>query len=160
MKVPYWLLRLLPMWEYICPACRKEVKKNSHRCPHCGERFPLAIRVPPSFLKNPKKLEAHVHKYIFPKVSPFHRAYLTQFFTEIFSDGFESGDFSAWTGTAKSSGETCEVESADPHHGTYNAKFYSDGGWNQYAYCYKDITGQTIIYARTYFKETTAFPNA
>ncbi|MFN3329236.1 MAG: hypothetical protein ACK40U_10400, partial [Fervidobacterium pennivorans] len=43
------------------------------------------------------------------------------FATEIFSDGFESGDFSAWTGTAQSSG-TVTVVTENPHHGTYSAK--------------------------------------
>jgi DNA-directed RNA polymerase subunit RPC12/RpoP len=61
-NIPYWLFRLPSMWDYLCPKCKKEVKKNSHRCPHCGERFPLAVRVPPIFLKDPKSLEEYVHK--------------------------------------------------------------------------------------------------
>lgn len=36
--------------------------------------------------------------------------------TEIFSDGFESGDFSAWSGTSTTSGETTSV-GTQPHHG-------------------------------------------
>lgn len=154
------MLRLLPMWDYLCPKCRSKVKQKSHKCPYCGENYDIPLRVPPKVLKEKKALSDYVHKHIFPKVSQAHRDYLTQFFTEIFSDGFESGDFSAWTGTANSSGETCSVESVDPHHDTKNAKFQTDGsGYNEYAYCYKDITGQTIIYVRCYFKETTIFPS-
>jgi DNA-directed RNA polymerase subunit RPC12/RpoP len=157
MKVPYWLLRLLSMWEYICPACRKEVKKNSHRCPHCGERFPLAIRVPPSFLKNPKKLEEYVHKHVFPKVSQAHREYLTQFFTEIFAHGFEGGDFGedpetgyAWTGTSGSPA----VTSGGAHHGTYKADFDASGDT-----CNKVFTAQSTCHARIYFKVSVIPPN-
>jgi len=103
LRIPYWLSRLLPVWTYICPKCRKEVKANSHKCPHCGEKYPLAVRVPPSFLKDPKKLEAYVHKHVFPRISKFERAYLEQFFTIIFIDGWENSggtsvtDNGAWT---------------------------------------------------------------
>src|SRR3989337_2094782 len=130
MNIPYWLLPMLPMWEYICPKCRKGVKQSAHQCTHCSEKFPLAIRVPPSFLKDPEKLEAYVHKHIFPRVSEFERNYLTKYFTVIFSDGFESGDFSAWTGTV--GGPT--VSNVQAHHGTYSCR----ASGSAYIYCYKD----------------------
>jgi DNA-directed RNA polymerase subunit RPC12/RpoP len=152
MNVPYWLLRLLPMWEYICPKCRNEVKKNSHRCLHCGERFPLAIRVPPSFLKDPKKLEAYVHKHVFPRVSEFERNYLTQYFTTLFSDGFESNDFSAWTGTTTGNGGTIAVQSSTKHHGSYASRAYQ-GGVGAWAVAYKNFgTTYSTMYARAYLQ--------
>lgn len=151
MNVPCWLLRLLPMWSYICPKCRKEVKQNSHECPHCGEKYPSAIRVPPTFLKDPKKLEAYVHKHVIPRVSEFERNYLTKYFTVLFADGFESGDFTAWTGTSISAGCTCEVENLHPHHGTYNARVLVTGA-SVNAYGYKTIASTTIAYARGYVK--------
>jgi DNA-directed RNA polymerase subunit RPC12/RpoP len=131
------------MWEYICPKCRKTVKRNSHRCPHCGERFPLALRVPPSFLKNPKALEAYVHKHVFPRVSEFERNYLTKYFTEIFSDGFESGDFSAWTNTYG----TPTIITSPVHHGTYAANFNANG-----EYIRKEIATTSPIYLRSYVR--------
>jgi hypothetical protein len=70
------------------------------------------------------------------------------FATTIFSDGFESGNFNAWTGTEQSGG-TIVVSSNYAHHGSYSAKASitaSDG----YASCYKDITSQTTIYIRVY----------
>src|SRR3989337_3644689 len=121
MNIPYWLLPMLPMWEYICPKCRKGVKQSAHQCTHCSEKFPLAIRVPPSFLKDPKKLEAYVHKHIFPRVSEFERNYLTKFFTEYFNNGFEEGDFSAWT-SVNDSGGRLSVQGTTVHHGSYAMK--------------------------------------
>ena len=105
-SLPYWLLKLLPMWDHICPKCRKEVKQKTHKCIHCGENYGVPIRVPPRMLKDPNVLEEYVHKHIFPKVSPLHRTYLTQFFTILFADGLESGTIlttdlppGAWTAT-------------------------------------------------------------
>ena len=146
MNIPYWLLRLLPMWEYICPKCRKSVKQNAHQCPHCGEKFPLVIRVPPTFLKDPKKLEAYVHKHVFPRVSEFERNYLTKYFTVIFSDGFESGDFSAWSEI--SGGGTIEVVNTKPHHGVYSAHFVGTG--NSHAYAIQYIGSYATLYHRLY----------
>lgn len=98
MNTSKFLSRLhLPMWVHICPKCRKEVKANSHECPHCGEKYPLTLKVPPEFLNDKKKLEAYVHEHIFPRISAWERNYLTQFFTVFFSDTFASGDFSAWS---------------------------------------------------------------
>jgi hypothetical protein len=155
MKMPLWLLRLLPMWDYICPKCRREVKPNSHQCPLCGERFPFPLRVPPRVLNDKKALEDYVHKHIFPKISTSQREYLTQFFTTIFSDGFESGNFSAWTGTEASSGNTIAVASDQKHHGSYSAKttIQQESGWGKYARCYKTLASSyTIIYTRIYIR--------
>ena len=77
-----WLLRFLPMWEYICPKCRKTVKANSHHCPHCGERFPQAIRIPPTMLKDVKKLEYYVRRDVMPRISKFQRNCLARCFVK------------------------------------------------------------------------------
>ncbi len=144
------------MWEYICPKCRKTVKKSSHECPHCGERFPLALRVPPSFLKNPKKLEEYVHKHIFPRVSAFERAYLTQFFTTIFETGFETADcathdFCEWTGTVEDTG-SATVNTDNPEQGSYNAEFTATGGSN-FVVVYEEIgPSYTHAFLRGYVK--------
>ena len=39
MHLPSLLLKLLPMWDYVCPKCQESVPKNSHECPHCGESY-------------------------------------------------------------------------------------------------------------------------
>lgn len=127
MKLSNWLLRLLPMWDYVCPRCRREVEKNSHRCPHCEENYGLPIRVPPKVLRDSEALEQYVHEEIFPKISAFQRAYLSQFFTTLFSDGFESGDFSAWSSTTGSP----TIVMSPVHHGTCAMKV--SGTATQYA---------------------------
>jgi DNA-directed RNA polymerase subunit RPC12/RpoP len=131
------------MWEYICPKCRKTVEKNSHECPHCGERFPLALKVPPSFLKNPKKLEEYVHKHVFPRVDKLTRAYLTQFFTVLFSDGFDDGTFDAWTGHSGGS-----IVESPVHHGSYSMKRDADG---DRAYKYLP-SSYSKVYGRLYWQ--------
>jgi hypothetical protein len=59
----------------------------------------------------------------------------------IFQDGYESGSFSAWSGTGYSAGETRSVVSTIPYDGTYAARFTSDGsGTYERAYSYRTIT--------------------
>ena len=70
----------------------------------------------------------------------------------IFTDGFESGDFSAWDGTGAEPGCSIVVEAVNPHHGTKNAKCIVDGA-SENAYAYKGFAGaDDIAYARGYFK--------
>jgi len=69
--------------------------------------------------------------------------------SELFSDGFESGDFSAWNGISTSSGEQAIVVSAFGHLGAYSANFASNGNaLREGAYCYKTIQSATELYAR------------
>jgi DNA-directed RNA polymerase subunit RPC12/RpoP len=158
MDMPYWLLKLLPVWDYVCPKCKRDVEQKSHECPYCGENYGVPLRVPPKVLKDAKALEEYVHKHIFPKVSASQRDYLTRFFTTIFAHGFEGGDFGtdpqtgyAWTGTAVGSGATATVESANPHHGTYDMKNYVPAG--EYSVAYKSgLTSTNPCYGRFYVK--------
>jgi parallel beta-helix repeat protein len=64
-----------------------------------------------------------------------------------FEDGFESGDFSAWTGTSVSGG-VLEVQTV-AYDGTYAERAYDTTG-SQHAYAYTTFPGQTTIYFRTY----------
>jgi hypothetical protein len=74
-----------------------------------------------------------------------------------FADGFESGSFSAWTGTGVTSGETASAVNAQAHHGTYSAMFTSNGnGGTEAAYCIKTVTSSAELYARGYFKVAKA----
>ena len=66
--------------------------------------------------------------------------------TTIFSDGFESGNFNAWTGT---SGTPTVVE--DPiHHGSYAMEATGTSTID----AYKTITGQKLVYIRVYARWT------
>jgi hypothetical protein len=73
----------------------------------------------------------------------------------IFSDGFESGDFTAWTGKVVVAGVTYAVSPADKYTGTYSAlaTASSNGGYNMY---YKTITAANILYVRLYVKITAS----
>ena len=75
-----------------------------------------------------------------------------EFGTEIFADGFESGNFSAWTGTAQS-GAVIAVSTDFAHHGTYSAKITGLGIAGEYAYAYKTSTSAlSNVYMRSYVK--------
>lgn len=64
--------------------------------------------------------------------------------TSIFSDDFESGDFSAWTGTV----QTPTIQSVTTYHGTYAARCLC--AW-PYGYFYKTLTSTyTNIFCRIY----------
>ncbi len=145
------------MWDYICPKCRKEVEKNSHRCVHCGELYGKSMRVPPKVLKDPKTLEDYVHKHVFPRVSESQRDYLAQFFTELFTSGWEDSggsdvtDNGVWDGTSISSGETLEVVGSPVHHGSYALHCESDSG-SSYSIVYKELSSLLELYGRVYLR--------
>lgn len=145
--MPYWLLKHLPLFGYVCPKCRKEVKKNSHECPHCGEKYPLTLKIPPTFLKDPKKLEAYVHKHVFPRISEFERSYLTNYFTILLSDDFASGDFSVWTYVTGSPSIVTSPVNSSPY-----AMSFSTSGNNNLM---KNNMASNPIYVRAYFLFTT-----
>ena len=70
----------------------------------------------------------------------------------LFADGFESGSFSAWTGTSVTSGETATVVSSMAHHGANSSMFASNGGGGtERAFCFKTMSSVTELYARGYF---------
>lgn len=70
----------------------------------------------------------------------------------VFQDNFESGSFSKWTGTKFTIGETVTVTNVLTREGTYSAKMTSNanGGYER-AYCYRNITSSSELYARGYF---------
>ncbi len=146
MHIPVWLRRYLPMWTHICPKCRREVKQNSHECPHCGEKYPLTLKVPFSGLQDKARLELYVHEHIFPRISAFERNYLTQFFTVLFSDTFASGNF---TGGGWSTSGTCSVVSSPVNtQDSYSAKINPSSG---NAYIYKTLAAShATLYWRAY----------
>jgi len=70
-----------------------------------------------------------------------------------FEDGFESGDFSAWKSTVITSGDTASVTNTMPHHGSYGAKFTSNGdAIYEAAYSYLVTPQSSELYARGYVK--------
>ncbi|MDH5481586.1 MAG: hypothetical protein OEY22_01710 [Candidatus Bathyarchaeota archaeon] len=79
--------------------------------------------------------------------------------TSIFTDGFETDDFSNWTGNTTSTGETLETTTDWKHHGYFGAKFSIDGSTTtENAYVYKNIEDQNTIYAVAYINLTLSMP--
>ena len=66
----------------------------------------------------------------------------------LFSNGFEEGDFSAWTYVSGSP----SVVTSPIHHGTYAGKFNAGS-----QFVYKQITAIGTVFARCYF-QTSALP--
>jgi hypothetical protein len=67
--------------------------------------------------------------------------------TDIFSNGFEEGNFSAWTSTTGSP----SISTDQKHHGTYSCKANIVANATTYAYAYKTVTDNAELYARAYF---------
>jgi hypothetical protein len=59
--------------------------------------------------------------------------------TTLFSDGFESGNFKAWTTVAAQGGGSATVQSTLKKTGTYGASFISNGTGSAYAYARKSL---------------------
>ena len=79
--------------------------------------------------------------------------------TALFSDGFESGDFSQWTGTTITTGETATVVSNVLYTGSYGARFTTNGGGGtERAYIYKNIDPQSELHVRAYFNIAAGLP--
>lgn len=69
-----------------------------------------------------------------------------------FADGFESGNFSAWTGTYMTPGATATIVNTLSYESNYSAQFASNGtGGLEEAYCYESIPASPILYASGYF---------
>lgn len=72
--------------------------------------------------------------------------------TTIFSDGFESGDFSAWTGTNIGAASSLNTTDTQKHCGTYSLAGYNAG--SEIAEVYKSISASETVYMRGYFRFT------
>jgi hypothetical protein len=158
LRLSYQVLQLLPMWEYICPKCRRIVKANSHKCVHCGEKYRgLKIRVPPTFLKSYKALEKFMHKYVLPRVSDKMRSFLTKYFTIFFTDGFESGTTNAWQTTE--AGFT--VVTLHPFQGNYCGQAIAPASFPCRVINNGTLPLSPIMYHRAYYYlDPTALPTS
>lgn len=68
----------------------------------------------------------------------------------LFQNGFESGNFNGWTTTGGDGTHTQTVETINPHHGIYDAKFTA--GANSEGWARKAIASSPIIYLQQYIK--------
>jgi hypothetical protein len=68
----------------------------------------------------------------------------------VFSDGFESGDLTAWSGFYAEPGDSIAASMEQKKTGTYSAKATVDTQAPGQAIVYQDFTGQTTLYAQTF----------
>jgi len=77
----------------------------------------------------------------------------------IFSDDFESNDYSQWTGTAEYGG-TIATTSAWASKGTYSSLSDMAATSSAYAYCTKDLSAVSTIYVQETVKVTENLPSS
>jgi len=78
--------------------------------------------------------------------------------TTIFSDGFESGDLSAWDSSGASADITLEVAEAARTHGDYGCRVIATGagGGGKLTYVLRNIGTRAVLYSRFYFRVASA----
>jgi hypothetical protein len=74
----------------------------------------------------------------------------------LFTDSFESGDFSYWDGTQTTPGEALSVTNRLARHCTHSALFIANGEQSlERAFCNKNLQASSSIFARGYFIATS-----
>jgi hypothetical protein len=111
---------------------------ESLTCPICGKP-----RMPPDW-------SFYVHNILLPKLSVAEREEWLKYFTTLFSDGFESGDFSAWTAI----GGSPTIVTSPVHHGFYAMQTNVLGN-----YCYKNFTQSLTTHLRAYVRYSGSLAN-
>jgi hypothetical protein len=128
-RLPKEVLDLFPRWSYQCPKCGKQYDETVQACNQCGTVYDESKwRVPPSFLKSHEAMSEYAHKVLAPKLTQKQRELLFHYFTELFSDGFEGGNFDLWTNTF---GSPTVVENP-VFDGSYAAEFYAASDWDSH----------------------------
>lgn len=76
-----------------------------------------------------------------------------------FEDGFESGDFSVWTGINETTGGTIVTQQSIVHVGSYAAVATVPEGNHSKAFVYQSIAPQALVYAGAWFQFSGVSPN-
>jgi hypothetical protein len=97
-----------------------------------------------------------VESLVLPRFIPV-AAVLSQECRNLFEDGFETGDFSVWSGTMTSENESATVEDHTSFDNTHIAKFSSNGNSPfEYAFCYKTYSSFSEMHASGSFRLTSS----
>lgn len=154
-NLPKDVLDLFPKWSYQCPNCGKQYNEIVQACVQCGVAYEESKwRVPPAFLKNYEAMSDYAHNVLAPKLTQKQRKRLFEYFTELFSDDFASGNFNLWTSSATDVGSSTLTPSSDTaHDGTYSCK-HSIGAFEDDVYILKEVGTQSVLFFRNYVKIT------
>jgi hypothetical protein len=85
-------------------------------------------------------------------------SYLTVAASPIFTDDFESGSYSNWTGAVSVSGSTTGMSTATVFEGHYSADCTLSDVIGTYAFVYKDLATVPVLYHREYIRLSTLPP--
>jgi hypothetical protein len=77
--------------------------------------------------------------------------------SDIFNDGFETGNLSAWSGSSAETGDSVTASTDQAKSGTYSLKGDVDNVSLAQAMVWKDIAGQTTIHAKVELFVPTGF---
>jgi len=77
----------------------------------------------------------------------------------IFTDGFETGDYSLWTGTVNNTGSTMKISTVNKFTGSYAANCLISNVTGTYAYAYHNFSAESILYHREYVKISALPPS-
>ena len=98
------------------------------------------------------------YAYVYEKRSQFASQTIVD---SHFEDGFESRDFSAWSGTTLMTGNTATVVSSPSYGGSFSAQFNVIAGAGvRRAYVYENLSGQAELYASAYVYLADGLPLA
>lgn len=152
-SLPREVLNLFPMFEFRCPLCKTYVAE-AQPCPKCGAPFVRSLwKVPPRFLRSRRAMSRYAHQVLAPQLKPSLRSLLFKYFTVFFENGFEEGDFSAWTGTNNGANANAPVvQGAVVHCGSHAALFTVNvNSWTGYTYCYRVLPSEyATLFVRAY----------
>ena len=77
----------------------------------------------------------------------------------IFSDTYETADYSAWTGTIENTNSTMDISSSISYESTYSAVCSLTSVWNTYAFAYYNLSAESTLYHREYI-QVSGLPNS
>ncbi len=79
--------------------------------------------------------------------------------TTIFSDTYETADYSAWTGTIENTNSTMDISSSISYENTNSAICNLSSVWNTYAFAHYNFLAESTLYHREYI-QVSGLPNS
>lgn len=77
----------------------------------------------------------------------------------VFTDDYETADYSAWAGTLTLNSSEMLISSTDVYNGSYAAQCSLDDYWETYAFVHYNFSAENVIYHREYVKFSALPPS-